>query len=67
MLLNLFLVAEPLVLILRNIFNIMLSAKKKKEKNSVKNDFLSKTVTFLEIAPIVIVLSQVKLRVRQNQ
>ena len=39
----------------------------KKKTISVKNEFFSKTISLLEIIPIVIVLSRVKLRVRQRQ
>ena len=45
-------------------FNIIFSAKKR--IISVKNEFFSRTISFLEIIPLVIVLSPVKLRVRQR-
>ena len=48
-----------------NMFNIIFSTKKK--RISVKNDFLSKAISLLEIIQIVLVLSQVKLRVPERQ
>ena len=75
MLLNLFLVTEPfskvqlfrgvLFLILQNMLNIILFAKKK--IILVKNNFFSKAISLLEIIPNVLVLSRVKLRVCQRQ